>query len=117
MARQTATVGGTAKMQTPMQAPGNPRSPFTRALVARTLALGATALLVLAACDSADEPAQTGNRPEIGSTELKVMTFNIWLGGEVVDFAKVVDAGPLHGWPCPSRSPRTCRQAVGAAAR
>lgn len=28
--------------------------------------------------------------PEVGSIELKVMTFNIWLGGEVVDFNKVI---------------------------
>ncbi|MBC8077894.1 MAG: endonuclease/exonuclease/phosphatase family protein [Chloroflexales bacterium] len=28
--------------------------------------------------------------PEVGPTQLKVMTFNIWLGGEVVDFNQVI---------------------------
>jgi endonuclease/exonuclease/phosphatase family metal-dependent hydrolase len=54
------------------------------------LALGAIALI---GCDSSNSDVpQTGNRPELGETQIKVMTFNIWIGGEVVDFSKVVEA-------------------------
>jgi endonuclease/exonuclease/phosphatase family metal-dependent hydrolase len=33
-----------------------------------------------------------GHRAELGPTELKVMTFNVWLGGNVVDIAQVAAA-------------------------
>ncbi len=33
-----------------------------------------------------------GRRPEVGPTEFRVMSFNIWLGGEVVDLGAVVRA-------------------------
>ena len=57
-------------------------------------------LATLTSCASAVTPSPqmttTGSptaipqqHPEVGSIELKVMTFNIWLGGEVVDFNKV----------------------------
>jgi endonuclease/exonuclease/phosphatase family metal-dependent hydrolase len=34
----------------------------------------------------------SGTRVELGPTELKVMTFNVWLGGNVVDIGQVVAA-------------------------
>jgi endonuclease/exonuclease/phosphatase family metal-dependent hydrolase len=52
--------------------------PLTRLAVAAALALAAA--LPLAAPASAREP-----------TDVRVMTFNIWLGGDVVDFDKVVE--------------------------
>ena len=36
-------------------------------------------------------------REEIGATQIKVMTFNIWIGGGAVDFAKVIDAIKISG--------------------
>ncbi len=64
-----------------------------------TLVLG-TALLVAASSNSlASQAALTSPRtygadaqhPEVGATSLNVMTFNIWLGGGLVDFAKVIE--------------------------
>jgi endonuclease/exonuclease/phosphatase family metal-dependent hydrolase len=49
--------------------------------VARVVALLLVALLAAAAPASAQEPA-----------EVRVMTFNIWLGGDVVDFGSVIAA-------------------------
>ena len=37
-------------------------------------------------------PASDAHHPELGPTEIDVMTFNIWLGGGLVDFSKVVEA-------------------------
>lgn len=36
-------------------------------------------------------PASDATHPELGPTRLSVMTFNIWLGGGLVDFSKVVE--------------------------
>ena len=33
----------------------------------------------------------------LGATTVKVMTFNIWIGGFVVDFTKVVEAIEISG--------------------
>jgi endonuclease/exonuclease/phosphatase family metal-dependent hydrolase len=54
-------------------------------------ALMALATVALASCDSSSDPAVRGDRPELGDTQVKVMTFNTWIGGEVVDFNKVVE--------------------------
>ena len=37
-------------------------------------------------------PASEARHEELGPTTLNVMTFNIWLGGGLVDFARVIDA-------------------------
>ena len=39
-----------------------------------------------------DVPAEHPARRGLGATSLNVMTFNIWLGGGLVDFSKVVEA-------------------------
>ena len=55
--------------------------------------------IVPVANSSSDAPSpavitQNSNQqhPEVGEIELKVMTFNIWIGGEVVDFHQVIEA-------------------------
>lgn len=58
---------------------------YRRALVTGVLA----ALLAAAALAHAPEPAAASHEP---IDDLKVMTFNIWLGGTQVDFGKVVEA-------------------------
>jgi endonuclease/exonuclease/phosphatase family metal-dependent hydrolase len=57
-----------------------------------------------AACDGTDQPAELsaeldaeGRRIELGPTELKVMTFNVWLGGNLVDIGKVAEAIEASG--------------------
>ncbi len=57
--------------------------------LAAVLAL-ATAALVVPMAGRAQAPAVPTPAPT--PVEVRVMTFNIWLGGDVVDFAKVVDA-------------------------
>jgi len=67
-----------------------PRRARRRATVlAAALAL-ATAALVAPAAAPAQAPAVPTPAPT--PVEVRVMTFNIWLGGDVVDFAKVIDA-------------------------
>ena len=39
----------------------------------------------------------SGTHVELGPTVLRVMSFNIWLGGELVDLGKVVEAIKLSG--------------------
>ena len=39
----------------------------------------------------------SGTHAQLGPTALRVMSFNIWLGGELVDFGKVVEAIKLSG--------------------
>ena len=39
----------------------------------------------------------SGTHVELGPTVLHVMSFNIWLGGELVDLGKVVEAIKLSG--------------------
>lgn len=48
-------------------------------------------MALAAGCSDANEvvPASDATHPEIGPTELDVMTFNIWLGGGLVDFHQV----------------------------
>lgn len=58
--------------------------------------------LVLGGCVADDEdaeplPASDATHPELGPTELDVMTFNIWLGGGLVDFSKVIEAIQASG--------------------
>jgi len=57
--------------------------------LAAALAL-ATAALVAPTAAPAQAPAVPTPAPT--PVEVRVMTFNIWLGGDVVDFAKVIDA-------------------------
>ena len=33
----------------------------------------------------------------VGTTQVKVMSFNIWIGGSVVDFNKVIEAIKISG--------------------
>ncbi len=59
--------------------------------------------LVLGACADDDEatPATTidasATHPELGATRLRVMTFNVWLGGGLVASTKVVEAIEASG--------------------
>ena len=39
----------------------------------------------------------SGKHGELGPTVLRVMSFNIWLGGELVDLGRVVEAIKLSG--------------------
>ncbi|MBI5089885.1 MAG: endonuclease/exonuclease/phosphatase family protein, partial [Actinobacteria bacterium] len=63
----------------------------TRSAKLAPLALAVLALGALSGCTDDDDPAPSGNRPEIGTIELQVMTFNVWIGGEAVDFGKVIE--------------------------
>ncbi len=54
------------------------------------------------ATDASDGPAAVsldpdGHRIELGPTQLKVMTFNVWLGGQLVDIAQVAAAIQASG--------------------
>ncbi len=72
-------------------------------------ALAAVLMVSAAACDGddddgdgegADQSAELdadGRRIELGPTPLKVMTFNVWLGGNLVDIGKVAEAIQASG--------------------
>lgn len=63
--------------------------------------------LLAAGCSDLDTTSSTspravalnadGHRAELGPTQLKVMTFNVWLGGNVVDIAQVATAIQASG--------------------
>jgi hypothetical protein len=73
------------------------RRTVTVALAVRTLRPGAAvALLALLVALAGTTPA-TAQQPGVPTpaatpARVRVMTFNIWLGGDVVDFGKVIDA-------------------------
>src|SRR3954466_12754707 len=52
----------------------------------------ALALAALAVVPTARAQAPAVPTPAPTPVDVRVMTFNIWLGGDVVDFGKVVDA-------------------------
>ena len=61
-----------------------------------------TAIALMSGCVADDTdaevmPASDAVHPELGPTELDVMTFNIWLGGGLVDRAKVIEAITASG--------------------
>ncbi len=70
----------------------------------RPIALFTAAVLsvfAIAGCSASDNsaPAYPADaiREEIGDTEIKVLTFNIWIGGGPVDFGKVIEAIEVSG--------------------
>ena len=70
-------------------------------------ALALLALLAVAGCTTGPDALvpsgaatrmdPSGTHVELGPTLLRVMSFNIWLGGELVDLGKVVEAIKLSG--------------------
>lgn len=64
-------------------APNTPAAPGSQAAATTTTA---------AATPAATPQSRDQLRPELGPTEVKAMTFNIWIGGAVIDSAQVVAA-------------------------
>ncbi|RLT51005.1 MAG: hypothetical protein DWI68_04480, partial [Chloroflexi bacterium] len=72
-----------------------------------TATLALLALLAVAGCTTGPDALvpsgvaarmdPSGKHVELGPTVLRVMSFNIWLGGELVDLGKVVEAIKLSG--------------------
>src|SRR3954447_1612407 len=58
----------------------------------RSLAALPALLLALAGASAAAAQAPAVPTPPPAPVDVRVMTFNIWLGGDVVDFGKVIDA-------------------------
>jgi endonuclease/exonuclease/phosphatase family metal-dependent hydrolase len=54
--------------------------------------IAATALFAGCGSEPTIDGADAVTRRTIGPTEVRVMTFNVWLGGELVDLGKVVEA-------------------------
>ncbi len=63
-------------------------------ILSRLILLALIVIPMLVACSP-----ETGssNKSAVPAYELKVMTFNIWLGGEVVDFSKVIEVIQTSG--------------------
>lgn len=59
--------------------------------------LGLAALLINSNPESVTKYPADAIHEEIGATQIKVMTFNIWIGGSVVDFNKVIEAIKISG--------------------
>ena len=60
-------------------------------------AIGLAALTLFSKPDSVTAYPADAIHEEIGKTKVTVMTFNIWIGGSVVDFNKVIEAIKISG--------------------
>ena len=60
-------------------------------------AIGLAALTLFSKTDSVTAYPADAIHEEIGKTKVTVMTFNIWIGGSVVDFNKVIEAIKISG--------------------
>ena len=71
--------------------------PLTAIALAVALFVSAFALAGCSKNDSATVYPADAIHEEIGKKQVTVMTFNIWIGGSVVDFTQVIEAIKVSG--------------------
>lgn len=67
-------------------------SPIVAGIIVGALLFGAGSLAYFSRADGITKYPVDAIHEELGDAEVKVMTFNIWIGGSVVDFGKVIEA-------------------------